>query len=80
MKRKIIQIGSSLGIVIPRSTLTALHLDKGSEVTLDVDEKGGEITIKPIPGDMNVLSRTLVEKLGIFIEKHEEYLTRLEED
>lgn len=80
MKRKIIQIGSSLGIVIPRSTLTGLHLDKGSEVTLDVDEKNGEITIKPIPDDMNVLSRTLVEKLGTFIEKHEQYLTRLEED
>lgn len=80
MKRKIIQIGSSLGIVIPRSTLTSLHLDKGSEVTLDVDEKNGEITIKPIPGDMNVLSRTLVEKLGSFIEKHEQYLTRLEEN
>ncbi|MCF7801424.1 MAG: AbrB/MazE/SpoVT family DNA-binding domain-containing protein [Candidatus Marinimicrobia bacterium] len=80
MKRKIIQIGSSLGIVIPRSTLIGLHLDKGSEVTLDVDEKNGEITIKPIPDDMNVLSRTLAEKLGSFIEKHEQYLTRLEEE
>ena len=80
MKRKIIQIGSSLGLVIPRSTLTALHLDKGSEVTLDTDEKNGEIVIKPVPGDMNVLSRTLVEKLGGFIEKYEDFLSRIEED
>ena len=80
MKRKIIQIGSSLGMVLPRSTLTALHLDKGSEVSLDVDEKNGQLVIKPIPGDMNVLSRTLAEKLGGFIEKYEDFLSRLEDN
>jgi len=80
MKRKIIQIGSSLGMVLPRSTLTALHLAKGSEVSLEVDEKNGQIVIKPIPGDMNVLSRTLVDKLGGFIEKYESFLGRLEEN
>lgn len=33
-KTKIIQIGNSVGIVLPREALTALHAEKGDTLTL----------------------------------------------
>jgi putative addiction module antidote len=39
-KTKIIQIGNSVGIVLPKEALTALHAEKGDTVTLSATPDG----------------------------------------
>jgi putative addiction module antidote len=39
-KTKIIQIGNSVGIVLPKEALAALHAEKGDTVTLSATPEG----------------------------------------
>lgn len=43
-KTKIIQIGNSVGIVLPREALAALHADKGAPLTLTQTADGLRLT------------------------------------
>jgi len=46
MKRKIIKIGDSAGVTIPKSIIKKLGLKVGEEVAVDIDEKTGEVRIR----------------------------------
>lgn len=48
MKRKIIRVGSSRGVLLPREVTHAMKWDFGTEVELNVDEKNKEIILKTI--------------------------------
>ena len=43
-KTKIIQIGNSVGIVLPKEALAALHADKGDTLTLSQTPDGLRLT------------------------------------
>lgn len=43
-KTKIIQIGNSVGIVLPKEALAALHAEKGDTVTLSSTPEGVRIS------------------------------------
>ena len=43
-KTKIIQIGNSVGIVLPKEALAALHAEKGDTVTLSAASDGVRIS------------------------------------
>jgi putative addiction module antidote len=43
-KTKIIQIGNSVGIVLPKEALAALHADKGDTLTLSATPDGLKIS------------------------------------
>ena len=43
-KTKIIQIGNSVGIVLPKEALAALHAEKGDTVTLSATPEGVRIS------------------------------------
>jgi putative addiction module antidote len=43
-KTKIIQIGNSVGIVLPKEALNALHADKGDTLTLSQTPDGLRLT------------------------------------
>jgi len=43
-KTKIIQIGNSVGIVLPKEALNALHADKGDSLTLTQTADGLRLT------------------------------------
>lgn len=43
-KTKIIQIGNSVGIVLPKEALAALHADKGDSLTLSQTADGLRLT------------------------------------
>lgn len=47
MVRKICTIGNSYGVSIPKEILKKLHLIKGSQVDIKVDEKLNKIIIEP---------------------------------
>lgn len=46
MKVKIRKIGNSLGILIPKDTLTLLHLKDGDEIDLEAKTKQIELILK----------------------------------
>lgn len=48
MRRKIIRVGSSRGVLLPREVTKAMHWDFGTEVDLDVDKDRKEVTLKTI--------------------------------
>ncbi|MDO9548676.1 MAG: AbrB/MazE/SpoVT family DNA-binding domain-containing protein [Candidatus Marinimicrobia bacterium] len=48
MRRKIIRVGSSRGVLIPREVTKAMFWDFGTEVDLDVNADRKEVTLKTI--------------------------------
>ena len=48
MRRKIIKVGSSSAVTIPKKSLEELGLKEGDEVALDIDKKNKTVTIKPV--------------------------------
>lgn len=57
MKRKIIRVGSSRGVLLPREVTRAMSWDFGTEIELDVNQYRKEVTLKTIkvslPADFN---------------------------
>jgi len=57
MKRKIIRVGSSRGVLLPREVTRAMSWDFGTEIDLNVDQERREVTLKTIkvslPDDYN---------------------------
>lgn len=43
-KTKIIQIGNSVGVVLPREALTVLHVEKGDTLTFSAGPDGLKLT------------------------------------
>lgn len=58
MRRKIIKVGSSRGVLLPREVTRAMKWDLGTEVELNVDKENKEIILKTIkinlPDDFDV--------------------------
>ncbi len=52
MKRKIIRVGSSRGILLPREVTKAMGWEFGSQTELTVDEKIKEVTLRTIKIDI----------------------------
>jgi len=48
MRRKIIRVGSSRGVLLPREVTKAMTWDFGTEVDLEVNYDRKEVTLKPI--------------------------------
>ena len=48
MKRKIIRVGSSKGVLLPREVTKAMDWGFGSEIELSVDEEKHEVYLKSI--------------------------------
>ncbi len=75
MKRKIIRVGSSRGVLLPREVTKAMSWDFGTRVELAVDEKKKEVTLKTIkvkiPEDFNV---DQLQALGKLVKKHKNLL------
>jgi len=57
MKRKIIRVGSSRGVLLPREVTRAMSWDFGSEIDLTVNKARREVSLKTIkvriPDDYN---------------------------
>ncbi len=52
MKRKIIRVGSSRGVLLPREVTRAMNWKFGSEAELTVDEEEKQIVLKTIKVDI----------------------------
>lgn len=48
MTQKVVQIGSSAGIIIPKESLKELGMHIGDQVQVEVEAKEKTVTIKPL--------------------------------
>ena len=66
MTQKIIKIGTSAAVVIPKKTLEDLEVKIGDNVELEVDKKSRRISIEPV---IKKVDRELLDWTKKFIEK-----------
>ena len=52
MKRKIIRVGSSRGVLLPREVTKAMGWEFGSQTELTIDERQKEVILKTIKIDI----------------------------
>jgi len=48
MKRKIIRVGSSKGVLLPREVTKAMNWDFGTEIELTIDEEKRDVLLKTL--------------------------------
>ena len=73
MTQKIIKIGSSVGVTIPKSSLKDLGFKEGDKVEVVVDKVSRTVTIAPTVG----IDKELVEWTDSFIGKYKKALDEL---
>mgnify|MGYP001769563016 CR=1 FL=1 len=66
MKRKIIRVGSSKGVLLPREVTKAMDWDFGAEIELAVDEEKQDVLLKTL-------------KVSVPVEYEIEHLRQIEE-
>ncbi len=81
MLRKICPIGNSQGISIPKDMLEKLHLEIGSAVEVELDEKNRKIVIeaKARRPEDTALDREFAAQVNDFIKKYRPALKALAE-
>lgn len=80
MAQKIIKIGSSVGITIPKETLSELGLSVGDKVRISVTQEGngGRLSVEPErEAKIQELRPDVVVWTKSFVEKNRELLKRL---
>jgi len=73
MKRKIIKIGDSAGVTIPKSIIEKLGLEIGEEV--EVRDEGDQVVLEKLQG--NAVDKELLDWTNKFIGTHREALEAL---
>lgn len=59
MTQKVLKVGSSVAVTIPKKSLKELGLKAGDEVRVTVDARENEVRIKPLKkGDKEILEWT----------------------
>lgn len=77
MVYKIIKIGNSNGITLPKKLLSLLELEQGEEVFIEPDLKNRTIIIKPITVAENEVNPKVVEGMGKFSKRYSKALKNL---
>lgn len=74
---KIIKIGNSVGITLPKKLLSLLQLEQGEEVLIESDLKNRTIIIKPISVAENEVDSAVIEGMGRFTKRYSKALKNL---
>lgn len=76
MTRKVIKIGTSTGITIPKEVLEELGLSTGDEVELEIDPKANKISVTPTVG-LSKADKKIAKLTMDFINRYRSDLTAL---
>jgi len=73
MKRKVIKVGDSAAVIIPKKSMKGLSFDIGDEVEVKVDEKENKMIIEP---EIKI-DKELIEWTDKFLEENRSLLEKL---
>ena len=74
MTQKVLQIGSSAGVIIPKKSLLELGLKLGDQVNVEVDTKRKKVFIEPVS---KTVDKELLNWTRKFIDKYRPALEAL---
>ena len=74
MTQKVLQVGSSAGVIIPKKTLGQLGLRVGDRVNVEIDAKQKKVFIEPIS---ETVDKELLSWTRKFIDKYRSDLEAL---
>src|SRR5688572_4606365 len=77
MKGRILKMGDSLVISLPRESLLNLGLQEGSEVHVIIDDESGRIIIEPLRAGLADIDPTFARQLDDFIDRYRPALKAL---
>ena len=77
MLRKIFKTGNSMVVSLPRESIQMIGLHEGSEVSLVVDEKQGQIVIKPVSTQLTGVDAKFAQQIDAFINEYRPALEAL---
>ena len=76
MAQKLIQVGSSAAVTIPKKSLEDLGLKVGDEVIVDIDKENKVVSIKPVR-EFGKRDRRIAKLTKNFIERYRRDLEAL---
>ena len=74
MTQKVIKIGTSAAVIIPKKTLEDLEIKVGDKIELEVDKKSRRVSIEPV---IKQVDREVLDWTKKFIEKYRPALEAL---
>lgn len=77
MLRKIFKTGNSLVVSLPRESIQTIGLHEGSEISLVVDEKQGQIVIEPVSKQLAGVDIQFAQQIDAFINEYRPALEAL---
>ena len=77
MVRKIFKTGNSLVVSLPRESIQMIGLHEGSEISLVVDEKQGQIVIEPVSTQLTGVDVKFAQQIDAFINEYRPALEAL---
>ena len=78
MKRKIVRVGASLCILLPKEVIDAMNWDFGDHIDLILDEEEDEVIFKNLVPKKKK-EKSALEEFGNFSEKYAEALKEIDE-
>ena len=76
MTQKVIKVGDSVAVIIPKKSLPGLGIHAGSEISMDINEKTKVITVRPI-GKTSSQQERIAELTLNFINRYRKDLEAL---
>ena len=76
MVQKVIKIGKSTGITIPKNILEEMHLKAGDQVTVEYDKGKTSLVVKP-ENQSTARQKRIAELTSDFIERYRKDLEEL---
>lgn len=79
MRRKIVRVGASLCILLPKDIIKAMEWDFGQYVDLILDEENQKIMIRNLKNEVTE-KESYLEDFGIFMEEYKSLFSEFEKE
>ncbi len=77
MRRKIVRVGASLCILLPKDVIKTMDWDFGDEIDLILDEENEKVVLRNPREDVKKV-QTYIEDFDSFLDDYNEVLTKID--
>lgn len=77
MRRKVVKVGASLCILLPKEVIKTMDWDFGDEIELILDEENEKVTLRN-PKEGEKKKQTYMENFDDFLNKYQDVLAEID--